>query len=73
MPHHFKPGFGGVFASILTAVLFLLATDAKAADQVKVGVFPVSSALPVFSLLLSAAILPNEESNRFRREWLQVP
>jgi NitT/TauT family transport system substrate-binding protein len=48
MPHHFKPGFGGIFTSILTAVLFLLATDAKAADQVKVGVFPVSSALPFF-------------------------
>jgi NitT/TauT family transport system substrate-binding protein len=48
MPRHFKPGFGGVFASLLTALLVVLATDAKAADQVKVGVFPVSSALPFF-------------------------
>src|SRR3984957_4809670 len=48
MPHHFKPGFGGVFTSILTALLFVLTTTAKAADQVKVGVFPVSSALPFF-------------------------
>jgi NitT/TauT family transport system substrate-binding protein len=48
MPRDFKPCFGGVVASLLTAVLVVLATDAKAADQVKVGVFPVSSALPFF-------------------------
>jgi NitT/TauT family transport system substrate-binding protein len=48
MPRDFKPGFGSVFASLLTALLIVLATDAKAADQVKVGVFPVSSALPFF-------------------------
>jgi len=48
MPRDFKPGFGGVFASLLAALLVVLATTAKAADQVKVGVFPVSSALPFF-------------------------
>jgi NitT/TauT family transport system substrate-binding protein len=48
MPRDFKPGFGGVFASLLAALLVVLTTTAKAADQVKVGVFPVSSALPFF-------------------------
>jgi NitT/TauT family transport system substrate-binding protein len=45
---HLKSGWSGIFASLLTAVLATLATGANAADQVKVGVFPVSSALPFF-------------------------
>src|SRR5258708_2092525 len=50
MPQHysFKLHFAGVLGALLTAVLSTLAPDAKAADQVKVGVFPVSSALPFF-------------------------
>jgi NitT/TauT family transport system substrate-binding protein len=48
MSRHCKSGFAGVFVSLLVAVLATLATGAKAADQVKVGVFPVSSALPFF-------------------------
>jgi NitT/TauT family transport system substrate-binding protein len=38
----------GVLVTLLTVVAATLATNAKAADQVKVGVFPVSSALPFF-------------------------
>jgi NitT/TauT family transport system substrate-binding protein len=48
MSRHCKSGFGGIFVSLLMGVLATLATNAKAADQVKVGVFPVSSALPFF-------------------------
>jgi NitT/TauT family transport system substrate-binding protein len=50
MPQHysFKLHFAGVLGALLTVVLATLAPDAKAADQVKVGVFPVSSALPFF-------------------------
>lgn len=46
MSRHCKSGFAGIFVSL--AVLATVATSAKAADQVKVGVFPVSSALPFF-------------------------
>jgi NitT/TauT family transport system substrate-binding protein len=50
MPLHysFKLHFAGVLGALLIALLSTLAPDAKAADQVKVGVFPVSSALPFF-------------------------
>src|SRR3984957_20539247 len=48
MPRDFKPGFGGLFASLLAAVLVVLATNEIIADHVKVGVFPVSSPLPFF-------------------------
>ncbi len=44
----FKLTFVGVLVALLTTVAASLATNAKAADQVKVGVFPVSSALPFF-------------------------
>src|SRR6202047_1962874 len=38
----------GFSVALLTVVVATLGTNAKAADQVKVGVFPVSSALPYF-------------------------
>ena len=44
----FKRILAGLSVALLTVVVATLATNARAADQVKVGVFPVSSALPFF-------------------------